>query len=343
MKRGLFRHVICLGVVITVIGIFILPTVTCAQEKVVKLRYSNFFPPVHAISKLSEAWCKEVEKRTDGRVKIIYFAGGTLTPPMQTYDSTVKGIADIGQALLAYAPGRLPLSEVLSLPLGATSGYQATKMANEYYKKFRPKEFDDVKVMYLHCCDPGFFSTRKVISSIDDIKGLRFKTNAENVGAVRALGGAPVTMPITETYDALQKGLLDGIFLPVETLNGWRFAEVVKTTLENYGSAWAGSMFIVMNKNKWNLISKADQEAIEKINEEWIEKQGQLWNALSKEAREYAIQKGVKFVRSSREEEARTAEKMKPVLAEYVKNMKSKGLPGDEALKFCLDYIKNHP
>ena len=343
MKRGLFRHVICLGVVITVIAIFILPTVTCAQEKVVKLRYSNFFPPVHAIGKLSGEWCKEVEKRTGGRVKISHFAGGTLTPPMQTYDSTVKGICDVGQALLAYAPGRLPLSEVLSLPLGATSGYQATKMANEYYKKFRPKEFDDVKVMYLHCCDPGFFCTTKVISSIDDIKGLRFKTNAENVSAALALGAVPVTMPITETYDALQKGLLEGIFLPVETLKGWRFGEVVKTTVENYGSAWAGSMFVVMNKNKWNSISKADQEIIEKINEEWIEKQGQLWNTLSKEAREYAIQKGVKFVRSSREEEARTAEKMKPVFAEYVKNMKGKGLPAYEALKFCQDYIKTHP
>jgi TRAP-type C4-dicarboxylate transport system substrate-binding protein len=102
-------------------------------------------------------------------------------------------------------------------------------------------------------------------------------------------------------------------------------------------------MFVVMNKDKWNSLSKVDQEAIEKINEEWIEKQGRLWNALSKEAREYAIQKGVKFVRSSKEEEAKTAEKMKPVLAEYVKIMKGKGLPGDEALKFCQDYIKTHP
>ena len=73
MERGLVLRAICLGVVITVIGIFILPTVTCAQEKVVKLRYSNFFPPVHAISKLSEEWCKEVEKRTNGRVKISSF------------------------------------------------------------------------------------------------------------------------------------------------------------------------------------------------------------------------------------------------------------------------------
>jgi TRAP-type C4-dicarboxylate transport system substrate-binding protein len=98
-----------------------------------------------------------------------------------------------------------------------------------------------------------------------------------------------------------------------------------------------------MNKEKWNMISKTDQETIEKINEEWIEKQGRLWDRLSKEARDYSIQKGVKFVRATKEEEARTAAKMQPVLAEYVKNMKSKGLPGDEALQFCLDYIKAHP
>ena len=27
---------------------------------------------------------------------------------------------------------------------------------------------------------------------------------------------------------------------------------------------------------------------------------------------------------------------------EYVKNMKGKNLPGDQALKFCLDYMKAH-
>jgi TRAP-type transport system periplasmic protein len=314
-----------------------------AQEKVIKLRYSNFFPPVHPISKLSEAWCKEIEKRTNGRVQISYFPGNTLTPPMQTYDSTVKGIADIGQSLLAYAPGRLPLSEVLSLPLAYTSGYQATMLATAYYKKFQPKEFDDVKVMYLHAADPGLFSTRKVISSVDELKGLRIKCNTETAEICKVLGIAPLTMPITETYDAIQKGLGEGVFLPIEALKGWRFGEVVKVTLENYAVAYSPSMFVIMNKDKWNSIGKNDQQAIEQINQEWVEKQAILWNQLSKESREWAMQKGVKFVKASKEEEAKTAEKMKPVFAKYVSDMKAKGLPGDQALQFCLDYIKTHP
>jgi len=313
-----------------------------AQEKVVKLRYSNFFPPVHPISKLAEEWIKEVEKRTNGRVKVSYFPGNTLAPPGQAYDAVVKGIADMAQNLLAYSPGRLPLSEVLQQPLGYASGYQGTKLANEYYKKFKPKEFDDVKVMYLHGVAPGTFHTKKEIKSFDDIKGLRIKANAENAEIVKVLGGAPVTMPITETYDALQKGLAEGILLPNEALKGWRFAEVVKSSLDSNAVSYLTSMYVIMNKNKWNQISKEDQATIEKINEEWIEKQGNLWNKLDKEGKEYAIQKGVKFVKVSKDEEAKVAAKMRPILDEYVKAMKSKNLPGDQALKFCLDYIKAH-
>jgi len=314
-----------------------------AQDKTVKLKYSNFFPPVHPISKLAEEWCKEVEKRTNGRVTFSYFPGNTLTPPMQTYDSVVKGIADMGQSLLAYAPGRLPLSEVLQQPLGYTNGYQATKLGNEYYKKFRPKEFDDVKVMYLHGAAPGIFHTRKIVSSIDDIKGLRIKANAENADIVKQLGGAPVTQPITETYDSIQKGLLDGVLLPIEALQGWKFAEVLKTSIENYAVSYMTSMYVLMNKSKWDGLSKEDQEAIEMINDEWNEKQAKLWVQLDNSAKEYAIQKGVKFVRVTKEEEAITAEKMKPILENYVKTMKAKGLPAEEALNFCLDYIKTHP
>jgi len=338
------KHCVLWCIISVVAIVFLASTIPVnAQEKVVKLRYSNFFPPVHPISKLAEEWIKEVEKRTNGRVKISYFPGNTLAPPGQAYDAVVKGIADMAQNLLAYSPGRLPLSEVLQQPLGYSSGYQGTKMANEYYKKFKPKEFDDVKVMYLHGVAPGTFHTKKEIKSFDDIKGLRIKANAENADIVKVLGGAPVTMPITETYDALQKGLVEGILLPNEALKGWRFAEVVKTSLDSNAVSYLTSMYVIMSKDKWNRISKEDQATIEKINEEWIEKQGNLWNKLDKEGKEYAIQKGVKFVKVSKDEEAKVTAKMKPILDEYVKAMNAKKLPGAEALKFCQDYIKAHP
>ena len=60
--------------------------------------------------------------------------------------------------------------------------------------------------MYFYGHGPGLISTSKAINSVDEVKGLRIKVNAENADIITALGGAPVTMPITETYDAIQKG-----------------------------------------------------------------------------------------------------------------------------------------
>jgi TRAP-type transport system periplasmic protein len=314
-----------------------------AEEKVIKLKYSDIFAPSHKNGIIAKEWCKEVEKRTNGRVKVTHFPGGTLTPPPQTYDSVVKGIADVGHTLAAYSAGRFLLTEVLAQPLGYTSGYQATKTCNEYYKKFKPKEFDDTKIMYIHGHGPGMFQTTKAVSSLDDIKGLRIKANTENMPIVTAIGGAPVTLPITETYDALQKGLIDGLLLPMEPLKGWKFADVIKTVFQCQPMAYTAPICVFMNKDKWNSISKADQETIEKINEEWVDKQAKAWNEMDKEATDLANQKGIKIIKTTKEQDAQVAEKMKTVLAEWVAKTSAKGLPAQEALDFCMEYVKTHP
>lgn len=340
MKRGSrITHAVILGLTV----VFFLSTSVLAQEKTMKLRLSTIWPPQHPLSQLFAEWGKDVENATQGRVTVTVFAANTLSPPMQVYDNTVKGIVDVGTNLLAYSPGRLPLSEVLQQPLGYKNGYQGSKLANAYYKKFKPKEFDDVKVMFLHGAAPGFIFTKKPVKSTDEIKGLRIRANAENADIVKNLGASPVTMPVTEAYDSLSRGVVDGTLFPIEALQGFKIAEVIKTVIENYGISYLTSMYCIMNKDKWNAISPADQQAIEKINDEYNEKFGKKWVELDNRAKEFAKGKGVTFVTVSKEEEMATAQKMKPILDEYVKMTKAKGLPGDEALKFCQDFLKNNP
>jgi len=314
-----------------------------AQEKVTKLRYADMAPPSHPRSKLTVEWCKDVEKRTNGMIKISYFPGGTLCPPSQVYDSVTKGIADIGSSLMSYSAGRFPLTEVISLPLGFRDGYQATKLSNAYYKKFQPKEFVDTKVMTLYAGGYCRFMTTKPISKTEDLKGLRIKANAEIVDIVKAVEAAPVTMPVTETYDGLQKGLLDGILLSVDTLKSYRLGELMKTVLENHALSYGVGLFVVMNKAKWESLPKNLQQIVDAVNEEYVEKYAKDWVDGEKEGLDYGISKGVKVVAVSKEEQAKWAEKMKPIYDKYVNMTKTKGLPGDEALKFCLDYIKAHP
>ncbi len=134
------------------------PAVTVA--KTVTFTYSNFFPPTHIQSKLAESWCQEVAKRTDGRVKVNYFPGQTLTKAKQTYDAVVDGIADIGFSLFAYTRGRFPVIGAVDLPMGYPSGTAATAVIYATYKKFKPKELNDVQVMYLHAHGPGMIHTK---------------------------------------------------------------------------------------------------------------------------------------------------------------------------------------
>ncbi len=314
-----------------------------AADAVIRLKYSNFLPPLHAQSVVVDEWCKELEKRTNGRVKVSHFPGGTLTPPNQTYDAVVKDITDIGLSILSYTPGRMPLSEVLTLPLGVKSGYQASQLANAFYKKFKPKELDDVKVFFLMGPGPFIWHSKVPITKIEDLKGVRIKSDANTSKIVEAAGATPTTMPMSETYDAMKRGLAEGVLNPVETLKGWKFADVAGYTWENHGGASTNSFFVAMNKEKWNALPKDIQQTIDKLNEEWFERHAKTWSAIDDEAHDWAAKKGHKFTKATPQDEAKMSERMKPVLDKYVSDMKQKGLPGEEALKFALDFVKTSP
>ncbi len=314
----------------------------CAST--VTLNYSTFFPATHAHTLLATEWGKEVEKRTNGAVKVNMFAGGTLTPPDQCYDGVVRGISDVGMSVVSYTMGRFPLTEVIDLPLGYTSGVQASRLANAYFEKFKPKEFDAVKMMYMHAYGPGIVHTAsKPVKTMDDLKGVKVRCSGTSAKVVGALGATPVAMPQPEVYDALQKGIVGGVVCPIEALIGFKLSEVTKYTTLNYGSSYSLAFFVAMNKKKWDSLPKNVQETIEKINKEWIDKTGQCWDQIDKDAKEFGLKNGHEFLPLSNEEDARWAKAVQPVIAEYVATMKSKNLPGEEALNFCVDWLKKNP
>lgn len=324
---------LAIGLVISIIGFSVAIPSVMAQ---IKLNYSVFFPAPHKNAILATEWAKEIERRTGGRVQITMFYGGTLTPADKCYDGVVKGISDIGFSVLAYTRGRFPLTEVSDLPLGIKSGLVATKVINEYYKKFRPKEFDDVQVMYLHGHGPGILHTKKPVNKLEDLKGMKIRCTGMAAKIVAALGATPVAMPMGETYDALSRGVVDGSMAPQEALQGWKWGEVVKYTIENFGSSYSTGMFVVMNKEKWSSLPPDVQKIIEQVNEEYIEKQGKVWDEIDKAGRDYTIARGNKIIALSPEEDQRWEKLVRPILNDYKKAMKEKGLPGEEVLSFYL-------
>ena len=129
---------------------------------------------------------------------------------------------------------------------------------------------------------------------IKDVKGLRLKANAENAATCIAVGAAPVTLTTGETYDALQKGMVDGIMFPYESLKGWKFADHIKYTLENYAVAGAAPLFVVMISRNGTPSPRTSRRSSRSSTEEWIEKLAKGWKEIDDEGKAYAIQKGLR-------------------------------------------------
>jgi TRAP-type transport system periplasmic protein len=315
-----------------------------AAEAAIKLSYASYVPPSHKMHKIHEDWCKEIEKRTGGRVKVTYYPAETLVQGPWTYDGVVKGIVDIGHCTAGQTRGQFPLLEVLDLPLGQTSGYQIAKLGNVFIDKFRPKELDEVH--FLFSSSPGPFiihTSKKPVNQLEDLKGLKIRAAGPTEGGVRALGATPVAMPVTETYDAVQKGVVDGVLLPVEALLNYRIAEVTTYTTNNYGAACGSLSIYIMNKKKWDALPPDIQKIFTQVSQESAEIEAKFWGGMDKEGEEFALKKGHKFIPVSKEETARWTDRMKPAYDQYINKVKEKGLPGAEALQFCKEYIQKNP
>ena len=310
-------------------------------EAATKLSYSNFFPPTNHQSKLAEAWCNEVEKRTGGKVVIEYYPGGTLTKAKQCYDGVVEGMSDIGLSCLAYSRGRFPVMAAVDLPLGYTSAAQATATANAVYAKFQPKELDDVKVMYFNGHGPGLlFTTEKPIKTLADIKGEKIRSTGNSAKLVKALGGTPVAKPMPENYQLLQKGVVDGSMHPIESNKSFKLGEVCKYGTDSFDVAYTTVFFIVMNKDKWAEIDPASQKIIEEINVEWAAKHAAAWDEADVVGRKFLMDNGGQIVELSAEESAKWKAAAQPVIEDYIAAANKKGLDGKAIIEFTQSTLK---
>jgi TRAP-type C4-dicarboxylate transport system substrate-binding protein len=312
------------------------------SEQSVTLTYSNFFPPTHIQSQLAEQWCKEVEKRTNGQVEIQYYPGQTLTKANQCYDGVVEGLSDIGFSVLAYSKGRFPVLGTVDLPLGYTSGIAATKVANEIYKKFQPKEFDDTKVLYFHAHGPGLIHTKKKpIKKLEDLKGVKLRATGNSAALVKALGATPVATPMPEAYQSIQKGTVDGGMYPLESNKGWKLGEVTDYSTAAFSCAYTTVFFVVMNKDKWNALPDNTKKIIEEINIEWAQKHGQAWDASDVEGIKFFLNEGNQIIGIDKKEAEKWKKAALPMIEAYQKELDKKGLNGKEIITFTQKTLKS--
>ena len=346
MKRT--RFIVTLGTVCLALIVATLPFMS-AHAKTIQLSWSHQFPANYGQALAIADRAAEMEKRTEGRVKITLYPVGTLVSPVEMYEGVVKGVTDIGHSCPAYTRGRFPLQEVLELPgLYPFNATVTSRVGDDFWRKFRPKEFSDTHMLYMHVHIPGTFSTvSKPVRTLDDLRGMRIRAAGLAAELVEALGAVPVAMPASDAYDALRKGVIDGTVGSPNMLKGWRYADVTKFTTIAPGAGYVTAFFVAMNLDKWNSLPKDIQKVFDEIGKESAEYHGQTWNKMEIEGYEFAKKQGHTFITLPPDELNRWHEKVMPLHDKYVQKLESQGLPGKEALDFCKSqaeaYSKMYP
>jgi len=305
----------------------------------IKLKFANFFPPASAPSKICEKFIADIEKRTDGKVKITYYAGGSLLKAPAMCMGVIEGAADIGFAHVFYTPGRMPITEVGGLPLGYPNPWIGTHVMNDFYDKFKPKEWEKVRVLWMHSSGVTILMTKKPVRSLEDLNGMIIRAPGEVGKIIKALGGTPAPTAMSETYDALSKGVIHGVYTGVMGLKDWRFAEVVGYTTLAWQVASIYPFYVVMNKDSWSKLPPDVQGVFDKTIQEYKNNFAVMWNEAEINGKEFGLKNGVEFIELSQEQAARWKKAVRPVIDDYVKQMVNKGF-GEKDVRDWISFLE---
>lgn len=256
-----------LAAAIALAGAFVASTPAMAQNTVIK--YSNWLPPGQAMRvEVVEPWIAEVEKATQGRVKIDTAPKVVGTVPAQ-FDVARDGQADLVIFIPGYTPNRFDLLEVLQLPFVSDNPEVLAPLADRFYRKHLASynEFKGVHPLSVYVVSPGqVFNSKRPLRSVSDFKGLKMRSpQTSATQALTLLGAVPISKPVSETYELLSSGVIDGTFMPPESIPAFKLTELVPYATIVPGAIYNTVLVLGINEEKWKSLRAEDREAITRI------------------------------------------------------------------------------
>lgn len=312
-----------------------------AQAQVV-LRYSNYIPAGHVLrEKVFDPWVVEVEKITGGRVKIEMLPKVVGTVAGQ-YDVVRDGLADIAVVVPSYSPGRFDLTEIVEVPFMGDRGEVLAPAYNDFYTKnlARYNELAGAHIISIFTNTPPLlFTTKRVtLKSIDDFKGLKLRTSSASMAqSVSLLGGVPVIKPVTEIYEMVSGGLVDGAFFPALDHKSFKLTQPLPRGTEMVGGISVSAIAFLMNEAKWQAISPADRESISKISGATMARlAGKAYDDASRDALEELRKSGGTVEPASSKTMADIKQRLQPVEQSWIERARKKGVADPAALLATL-------
>jgi TRAP-type C4-dicarboxylate transport system substrate-binding protein len=336
--RIVFKHLALTGAMAMAMSF------TSASAQTV-LTMSSWVGPNHPLTRdVLGGWAAAVEKATNGRVKMQMLAKHPVAP-QGTFDGVRDGVMDVSYVTASYTPARHPLPLLAELPgSGGTAEINSVAFSRIHWKHLhKAGEYKGVKLLGVFTHGPGqMFLVKKPVISVADIAGMKIRSGGGiSEASAKALGASPLVKPAPESYEILASGVADGTFFPTESIRSFNLDKVVKHATIFPGGFYSSAFGFFMNEEKWNKLSKQDQDAINSVSGEALARlAGKAWDAADKGGMEALKAAGVNIQQASPAFIAEVRTRTEPLANSWVQAANAKGLDGAKVLAEFREELK---
>ena len=296
----------------------------------VELKAATFMSPKHPVNRgIIPPLAKNLAAETNGSLTVKLFAGGQLGKgPVAQYKRVVDNVAEITFGIQGYTPTIFPRTMIIAQPGVGNSSQEVTEKIWKVYEEHLKPEYGEIKVLALFSnWPPVVISRNKPITKLADVKGMKIRAQSPaNIPQLNTWGATGVYMPVSKIYNALQTGVLDGVYIsPGALYRPWRLSEPGKYVTAGMKGP-TSLFFIAMNKKVWNGLSREHKAAVDKhTGRAYSLMAADFWGKVDEGQLKTAMteQKGVEFHQLSKEAaaafDAATAKSVEAYLAKKEK------------------------
>ncbi|MGE0799623.1 MAG: TRAP transporter substrate-binding protein [Lautropia sp.] len=316
-----------------------------ARAQSVEWTMSSWVPASHMLVRdVLLPWGQEVEKVTQGRVKVRLLAK-PVTNPINHFDAVRDGLADVAFISHSYTPARFPMTRIGVLPFsGDNAEVNSVALWRIYDKHFaKLDEHKGVRLLTVYTHGPGiFWNAKRPIKVVDDFAGLKIRVGGGIAADVAdALGVNSVSKPAPESYELLSTGVVDGVMFPGESIVSFKLDKLLKYATQFPGGLYSDSHAVIVNPDRWAKLSKADQDAIGRISGEALARfAGKAWDKNAGAGFDAFKAGGGTVVPADDALVRAVAEKTARFEQEWVKSATDKGLDGKAILAEYREELK---
>jgi len=292
-------------------------------KKPIRIKFESYVTETAGPSWIDRWFLDELEKRTDGAVKVSRYWAASLNKVGEHLSAVRDRTLDISLISPGYYQADVPVTRGLEWYFRMERADSLLQVCRDVYDQFEPlrEEWEKrhkSKVLYWTNWNYAPMITREEVNSQEDLKGQKIRGYGVANDVIERLGATGVPMAAPEVYTALERGVLDGVYgFDFITAISYKLHEIAPHFTDMGDGPHAPSA-IIINIDVWNDLPDEIKSVCEDLVQEiYTKKYSEIMTEVLANYVDKSIDEGVKFNIWSDDAKAAAKKAVQPAEVEH--------------------------